>query len=127
LIILAFLIGLAIHFIPTIIAVGKEHPSKGAIFAVNLFLGWTLLGWVGALIWALSSPAKVQRVVEEDIFINDYQNRAYSQSPSDFYSVSDEIKKLGDLKNDGLLTDAEFRNKKQQLLNLDDDIDIEFH
>ena len=26
-----------------------------AIFVLNLFLGWTLLGWVGALVWAATA------------------------------------------------------------------------
>ena len=25
--------------------------------ALNLFLGWSMVGWVVALVWALSSPA----------------------------------------------------------------------
>lgn len=41
---------LIIYFIPTFVADRK----KGAIFTLNLFLGWTLLGWVGALVWALA-------------------------------------------------------------------------
>jgi hypothetical protein len=55
--VLIFLIvaGLALYFIPTLVAVIRHHTQWGAIFALNLFLGWTFLGWVGALIWACSS------------------------------------------------------------------------
>jgi hypothetical protein len=31
---------------------GKHNA--GAIFALNLLLGWTLVGWVVALVWALA-------------------------------------------------------------------------
>lgn len=52
------LIGLAIVYIlPTLIAVWRRHPSAGSVAAVNALLGWTLLGWVAALAWALSHIA----------------------------------------------------------------------
>jgi hypothetical protein len=44
---------LAIHFLPTIIAAVRRVRNLGWIFTVNIFLGWTLVGWVVALIWAL--------------------------------------------------------------------------
>jgi drug/metabolite transporter superfamily protein YnfA len=45
---------LALYFLPSIVAGGRNHASSGGIFVINLFLGWTLLGWVGALAWAAS-------------------------------------------------------------------------
>jgi hypothetical protein len=41
-----------IYFLPTVIALARGHLSTLAIFLLNLFLGWTLLGWVIALIWS---------------------------------------------------------------------------
>jgi predicted RNA-binding Zn-ribbon protein involved in translation (DUF1610 family) len=46
-------VSLAIYFIPTMVAGGKENG--GAVFIVNLFFGWSLIGWVIALVMALSS------------------------------------------------------------------------
>jgi hypothetical protein len=45
---------LAIYLAPTIIAAARRHRSEGAVFALNLFLGWTFVGWVAALVWALT-------------------------------------------------------------------------
>jgi len=42
----------AIYFVPTIIAYMRDHHSVLAIFVANFFLGWTFLGWVGALVWS---------------------------------------------------------------------------
>jgi len=42
----------AIYFIPSIVAYGRKNHTA-AIFALNLFLGWTLIGWVIALVMAL--------------------------------------------------------------------------
>lgn len=46
---------IALYFYPTICAVG-EHPKTTPIFALNLLTGWTLVGWIGAFIWALNRP-----------------------------------------------------------------------
>lgn len=51
------IIWLVLYFVPTIIAANSKRPNTGAIFALNLFLGWTFLGWVIALVWALKSPS----------------------------------------------------------------------
>lgn len=55
-----FLIALLIgaYFIPTMVAVNRKHLSTGAICMFNLFLGWTFLGWVLALVWAMTSNTK---------------------------------------------------------------------
>jgi hypothetical protein len=44
---------LFIYFIPTIVACSRNHTNALAIFILNLFLGYTLIGWVVALIWAV--------------------------------------------------------------------------
>jgi hypothetical protein len=43
----------ASYFLPFIIAAVRNHRNAPAIFLLNLLLGWTLLGWIGALIWAV--------------------------------------------------------------------------
>lgn len=45
---------LGLYFAPAIVAACREHRSQGAVFALNLFLGWTFIGWVIALVWALT-------------------------------------------------------------------------
>jgi hypothetical protein len=47
---------LLIYFLPSI--AGRKHPHAGGIFVINLFLGWTFLGWVGALAWAMSGTKR---------------------------------------------------------------------
>jgi ABC-type sugar transport system permease subunit len=41
------------YFLPFAIAFKGKRANSGAIFALNLFLGWSLIGWVVALVWAL--------------------------------------------------------------------------
>ncbi len=47
------------YFLPFAIAFNKRRANTGAIFALNLFLGWSLIGWVLALVWAL----KEERII----------------------------------------------------------------
>jgi hypothetical protein len=49
-----------VYMLPGIIAMSRGHPNNGAIFALNLLLGWTLLGWVAAFVWALTNPGHHQ-------------------------------------------------------------------
>lgn len=47
---LAFLV--ALYFVPGLVANHRGHHNQGAIWILNLFLGWTFIGWVVALVWA---------------------------------------------------------------------------
>ena len=42
-----------LYLTPTIIAQRRDHPQKRAIVAVNLFFGWTFVGWALALGWSI--------------------------------------------------------------------------
>ena len=50
LMILPFLVQL--YLLPALVALTRRHHNTGAIFLLNFFLGWTVLGWVVALVWA---------------------------------------------------------------------------
>jgi hypothetical protein len=43
------------YFVPLIVAIRRRHPQVAAIGAVNIFLGWSFLGWVIALAWSLTN------------------------------------------------------------------------
>lgn len=48
---LLFLVLVAIYFLPSFVAYEKSFGTQ--VFVLNLFLGWTFIGWVIALVWAL--------------------------------------------------------------------------
>jgi hypothetical protein len=49
-----FLIGCGLlYFLPSIVA-HRKHAFTG-VFLVNLLLGWTVIGWFVALIWACTA------------------------------------------------------------------------
>jgi hypothetical protein len=41
-----------LYLLPTIVAVKKNRRQMTAIFILNLLLGWTIIGWAGAMVWA---------------------------------------------------------------------------
>jgi Superinfection immunity protein len=48
-------VAIALYFLPAIIASRRGHQNVDGIAVLNLLLGWTLLGWIAALIWACTS------------------------------------------------------------------------
>ena len=50
-----FLVALGLYFLPTIVAVSRKVPHIGSIVVINLFLGWTFIGWVVALVWSFTA------------------------------------------------------------------------
>ncbi|MGW0957843.1 superinfection immunity protein [Streptomyces gelaticus] len=47
-------VGVAVYFLPFFIAAGRG-VNTGSVFVVNLFLGWTFIGWVVALAMSMGS------------------------------------------------------------------------
>lgn len=53
--ILILLLAVLLYFLPGLIASNRRHHNAVAIGVFNLFLGWTVLGWVLALVWSLTA------------------------------------------------------------------------
>lgn len=52
------ILGAVLYFVPLAIAMMRRHRNTLAIGLLNVFLGWTVLGWIGALIWAVIKSGK---------------------------------------------------------------------
>lgn len=88
--ILLFVAGIVLYFLPGIIAGRRKHKYSVLITILNIFLGWTGLGWIALLVWA---------------FIDKTGNSAT------------DLKMLAELKEKGLLSEEEFEQKKKSLLD----------
>jgi len=93
---LLFGLGLALYFLPTI--VGNTKSNIGAIFMLNLLLGWTLIGWVVALVWAMTNDDKKQA------------------APTDKAGKYDQLQKLDELRVKGVLSTEEFIREKEKVM-----------
>ena len=49
------------YFVPFFIALGRKHRFSVAIGLLNVFLGWTVLGWLAAMIWAVNKDVRDPR------------------------------------------------------------------
>ena len=47
-----------LHFLPTLIALLRGHHNGFPIFLTNLLLGWTVIGWIVALIWSFTATER---------------------------------------------------------------------
>jgi len=63
--ILATIVVFAAYWLPLIVAVKRHHPNRGAIGILTFFLGWTMIGWVVALVWAFTTPVQPVVVVNQ--------------------------------------------------------------
>jgi hypothetical protein len=52
---LLLLLAGAAYMLPTFIAAARRHQHCGPILLTNLLLGWTGLGWIGALVWSATT------------------------------------------------------------------------
>ena len=82
------IIGLSIYFIPSII--GWNSKKASGILVLNIFLGWTFLGWVIALIWAVSAEKEIknQTSINEN---NDLKSKLISIKNTIFMQTDTEV------------------------------------
>ena len=66
------------YLTPLIIAVARKHRFAVAIGALNVLLGWTLFGWLAAVIWAVNKDVRESKEAlfefSETAWSPDYQN-----------------------------------------------------
>jgi hypothetical protein len=55
-------LGACLYLLPGIVGQNRHHHQRTAIWVLNIFLGWTVLGWIAALVWASTATGGQQRV-----------------------------------------------------------------
>ncbi len=63
---IAVVLSCAGYFLPFLIADHKKHKKLPAIFGLNLLFGWTIIGWIVALVWAYSGNKEPAPVYSEE-------------------------------------------------------------
>ncbi len=67
---IGLILDLMLYFIPWIVAWNKKHENVTGIFLINLFFGWTLIGWIVALIWACTVRQAPVIIVQQAVTNN---------------------------------------------------------
>jgi len=64
--VLVVIFGVLFYLAPSIVALLKKKRNSVAILALNILLGWTLIGWVVSLVWALTSDSDIKVIIMKD-------------------------------------------------------------
>lgn len=124
---------LIVYFLPTIIA----RNNIIGIFLLNLLLGWTAIGWIGALIWALMSNSNRKADINNNNLIkaiksdhNTSQSKLIIPSKESETSFNEGLNSKNDdkdfllskltqlyaLKEKNVITDEIYENERQIIL-----------
>lgn len=68
LIVVGFICLMFLYFMPALLATSRDHRDHLAILMVNIIFGWTLIGWVFALIWACTGNIEPKTVAEKSYY-----------------------------------------------------------
>jgi hypothetical protein len=49
---------IALYLLPGILASGRRHNNAAPIWLVTIFLGWSFIGWLVALIWSTTDNVR---------------------------------------------------------------------
>ena len=96
-----------VYFAPTIIAVDNDNPQSQGIMVLNLFLGWTLFGWVVSFVWAVIRP-KVQ---------DQYNQSSAASFHKKNLNIIRELTLLDELKSKGSISEDEYLTLKKRIIN----------
>lgn len=78
-----------VYFMPWCIAMLREHDRRFMIGLLNLLLGWTLIGWLIAFLWAAAGKTKTgheqeeteqAHAIERHVPVGSAAGRKYSQA-----------------------------------------------
>jgi Superinfection immunity protein len=107
-----FLLALGLYLLPTVIAIFARHPVAVGIAVLNILLGWTVIGWVAAFVWACIKPPRVT-------VMQTYQPTS-TPPPVPLPvkpRIEDELEALQRLRERKLITEEEFVLKRNRLLD----------
>jgi hypothetical protein len=121
------------YCLPTIIAFRRNHAYKWVIFAINLALGASGLGWLIALVWAvypqeksladplLGNPTgtgtRNAGHTMGEFSASKAQSDNHRASATEASSALDALGKLAALAERGIISQEEFQVKKSALLS----------
>ena len=109
---------LCCYFLPTLVALMRKRANTGAIFILNFFLGWTFIGWIVSLIWAVAGDAPPQQVVVTNTVTTEKKATIPTIRPTPAATDKlNQLRQLKDLLDEGALTQEEFNQQKARILN----------
>ena len=90
-----------LYFLPSFVVAKKR--SRSEIFVFNFFLGWTIVCWVIALVWACCEEPELNIKIKDE-------------NKTQQLNQYDELERLANLKDKGIISEDEFNKKKKDIL-----------
>ena len=78
------------YFTPLVIAVLRRHRFTTAIGLINFLLGWTVVGWLAAIVWAVNKDVREVRENPQPV-----TNPVFSLNEPSWNELAAEIKPTG--------------------------------
>ena len=97
---------IAVYFLPIIVCRRRKSRNENMIFVVNLLFGWTIIGWLSALAWALDRSKK-KKDIDDDSEDDDDTNEDHIT----------QLERLVKLRDSGALSETEFQREKKKIVN----------
>jgi Superinfection immunity protein/Short C-terminal domain len=126
-----FLLGA--YFFPTLVALIRRKSNAGAIFILNFFLGWTFIGWIISLVWAVSGNPQPTQVIINNSMPAEKTTTSVTMKPDPSAQQAhygpgsgqpgsaqqdriNQLRQLKELLDNGVLTQDEFNQQKAKIL-----------
>ncbi|WPB54957.1 superinfection immunity protein [Xylophilus sp. GOD-11R] len=111
--ILFYLALIALYLLPIYEAAKRRHPRIIPIALIDILLGWTVVGWIVAMVWSVRAPEVVAAGEE-----NENSPYVIVQEPSRYppNSAAESLKELAKLRAEGAITEEEYVAAKGRVL-----------
>ena len=104
---------LALYLLPIYEANRRKHPKLVPIALVDILLGWTIIGWIGAYVWALRIQAP-EADAEAEVSPYAVVDEPASRYPAN--STADALRELARLHEEGAINDEEYAAAKLRVV-----------
>lgn len=107
------LVSLLLYFFPFIISIFTRNRTA-SVFVMNLFLGWTVIGWVWALVWSITPNNDKSDIT---LLSKSLGNSSPNEQPDKQSSLLNQLSQLHDLYEKGVLTQEIYEQQKEKLVS----------
>jgi hypothetical protein len=90
-----------IYFLPSILACDKCNYKS--VLLINIFFGWTIVGWIASLVWGLNTAKDPLRV---------YRSVTHNCCPK----IEAELIRLKDMFNTGEISKDDYYDQSRKLI-----------
>lgn len=118
------IVSIIIYFFPFLLSLLTGNRT-GAVFVMNFFLGWTFIGWVWALIWAVTPDRKRDQVIVHNHLPNEkvtVDKEKVIQEPASYEQIDkasllNQLSQLHSLREKNVISEEIYEQERQTILN----------